>query len=191
MRCTVAIRWPAVATLLCASALVCVTACDSSSKSQAKSDAGGTVVGDAGDAGAMCTGPKLDAGSAWAAGDDAGTSSELPTWTRVYEEVIVKNSCDSPFCHAGARAGGLDLSPTQDDAYNALVGKEPTGDPCKCKTAMLRVTPGKPAASLMYNKLAAKPALCGLNMPPMPFTPATKPQIELVRAWIEAGAKND
>ncbi|HEX7480494.1 MAG TPA: hypothetical protein VF331_22025 [Polyangiales bacterium] len=124
------------------------------------------------------------------ASSDAG-GSDAPTWTRVYSEVIVANSCNNQFCHAEAQAGGLVLTPTADAAYNALVGKTPTGDPCKGKAGLQRVTPGKPEQSLMYSKLSADPPVCGLHMPPTPYPHASTAQIALVRAWIAAGAKHD
>ncbi len=149
-------------------------ACDSGGSSNAAHDAGGGGASDAAPP-----------------GGDSGSASSSPTWTRVYNEVIAANACNSLFCHAGALAGSLNLSPTQDDAYTALFNTAAAGDKCKGKTTMKRVTPGKPDQSLLYNKLSGKPPVCGLGMPPKPYTPATQAQINLVRDWIAAGAKND
>ena len=121
------------------------------------------------------------------AGSDAGKKDSGPTWTRVYDEVLAANACDSPFCHGGAATGELNLM--EDQAYDNLVGKSAAGKDCKGKTTKKRVEPGKPDQSLIMEKLV-DPS-CGLQMPPPPAEPATQEQIDLVRAWIAAGAKKN
>jgi hypothetical protein len=59
---------------------------------------------------------------------------------------------------------------------------------------LLRVSPGDFADSLIYKKVAAKVA--GTNPPcgsAMPLSGAalTQPQVDLIGAWIAAGALND
>jgi hypothetical protein len=119
---------------------------------------------------------------------------------------LFKKSCASSGCHAPGddpAAGGLDLS---GDAYDALVGVMPH-NPAALARGWVRVEPGDPESSYLYQKLilkypGASPAqqglsprksgecteLCdrmpaGLAQPPLPAD-----QIEAVRAWIAAGA---
>jgi hypothetical protein len=84
--------------------------------------------------------------------------------------------------------GKLDMGETQDVAWAALVG--PSSVSAKCGgTGDKLVVPGAPASSLLYLKLQAT-VPCGDRMP-QGGTPLTAAQLELVRSWIAAGAKND
>lgn len=120
------------------------------------------------------------------AGADAGPPA--PTFKEVYDQVIAANTCDSAFCHGGTASGGLVL--LEDVAYENLVGAVSAGEECSCKTSKLLVAPGKPDASLLVEKIEEAEPSCGTQMPP-PGTQAavTQEQIDLVRAWIAAGAK--
>ena len=51
------------------------------------------------------------------------------------------------------------------------------------------VEPGKPDESLMLQKLSPNPP-CGNRMP-VGGNPFTDAQLEMIRSWIAAGAKND
>jgi hypothetical protein len=132
--------------------------------------------------GAGCGGGKDDSA------DGGSGKSDGPTWTRVYNEVIVVHSCDSAFCHGGNGEGELSML-DQDDAYDNLVGQSAAGKLCKGKTDEKRVTPGKPDESLLVEKLSDMKPVCGDNMPPTGGV--TDEQRKLVRDWIAAGAKND
>jgi hypothetical protein len=139
------------------------------------------------------SGTGADSGAANDAGGGTTAGGSTPaTFKRVYDEVIVANSCDSAFCHGGTATGGLSLV-DQASAYDNLVGVAAQGPQCACKTTKKRVEAGKPDESLLVEKLAKAKPVCGTQMPPPGGAqpPATQAQIELVRAWISAGAKND
>jgi hypothetical protein len=107
-------------------------------------------------------------------------------------------------CHVGGGApvgpraapfGGLDLSPGQ--AYAQLVHV-----PAQIAPQKLRVVPGDPDHSFLYQKLTGQLASDGSEGAPMPElraqwahgpTPARLPEatLALVRSWIAAGAPND
>jgi hypothetical protein len=114
-----------------------------------------------------------------------------PTFARVNEEILKPNCTFA--CHSGGdnAAGGLDLSV---DPYSVLVGAAPTALACE-GVAMKRVAPGDPMTSLVYVKVLAKQEnvepICGDVMPPAPEPALTQAQLDLVRAWIAAGAPND
>ena len=112
--------------------------------------------------------------------DDGGVEPDgAPTWTRVHEEVLVP-SCAIAGCHAGASAknsGMLDMS-NLCAARAALFQKGPCGEP--------RVRAGR-ADSLLVDKLeSVKPRCMGRMPPPLGGLPAAS--IDLVRAWVVAGA---
>jgi hypothetical protein len=116
---------------------------------------------------------------------DAPSAPPAPTFTQVRTEVV-NNDCSGPFCHS-ATVGGFMLG-APDALYKELVGPKATGG--KCGTSGLdRVVPGDPDHSLLYLKLKGNPP-CGDAMPSNngPLDPA---KVEMVRAWIAAGAKND
>jgi len=125
-----------------------------------------------------------------------------PTFTNVYANVIGAR-CTG--CHrpggSGVNAGQLDMS-TQVAAYANLVGVLSAGTGAgasgiTCASiAMPRVKPSDSAGSLLYNKVATKlagtMAACGSPMPlPGAATPLTQAQVNLIAAWIDAGALND
>jgi hypothetical protein len=127
-----------------------------------------------------------------------------PTFTNVYTNVLGAR-CSS--CHrpggSGAGTGMLDMS-TAPLAYAGLVGVPAAGTAggssgvtcASLAPSQLRVSAGNPDASLLLNKVATKltgqPSLCGSPMPvPATATPVTQAQVDLIRAWIAAGAPND
>jgi hypothetical protein len=74
----------------------------------------------------------------------------------------------------------------KDSAYKELVGAmSSAGGMC---SGMTRVTAGDPTKSLFFLKVSGKPP-CGMPMPP--GTPLAPDLVELIKAWIMAGAKND
>ena len=132
-------------------------------------------------------------------GDDPGPAPEPTrtpdagdaTFTVVYEEIFVGSGCASGSCH-GANAGRLPLA-TQREAYDALVGVIARGEACgvlpTLGTSWIRVDPGNPDGSLLYDKVASAQPICGDRMP---ISSALDPaQVELIRGWIGAGALNN
>jgi len=74
---------------------------------------------------------------------------------------------------------------TKDAAYTALVGKTSSSSMCTGETY---VKAGDAEGSLLYQKVNAAPK-CGMRMPPGGMVPAS--DVELLKSWITAGAKND
>jgi hypothetical protein len=127
-----------------------------------------------------------------------------PTFTNVYTDIIGVRciGCHKPGS-SGVTVGMLDMS-TQAAAYTNLVGVTAKGTGAgtsgiTCASvmpALVRVTPSDSANSLLYNKvhskLVATLAPCGSPMP----LPATGPsltaaEVDLIAAWINAGAQNN
>ena len=124
-----------------------------------------------------------------------------PTFTNVYANIIGAR-CTG--CHkpggSGVTTGGLDMS-TQALAYADLVGAPAAGTGAgtsgvtcgSLAPGLLRVSPDDAADSLIFNKLSSKLAgvlaECGSPMPlPATGAPVTQAQLDLVAAWINAGA---
>jgi hypothetical protein len=108
-------------------------------------------------------------------GDGDGEQACTPE-LEVLRTQIFAPSCALAACHTTAdAAGGLDLELA--DLEPALVGA--ASGTCD---GWIRVVPGAPDESLLYNKLAG-PAACGSVMPPAAPLPAG--QIACVRTWIE------
>ncbi|MES1204949.1 MAG: hypothetical protein ABUS79_03345 [Pseudomonadota bacterium] len=127
-----------------------------------------------------------------------------PTFTNVYANVIGARctSCHRPGA-GGVTVGLLDLS-TAAAAYANLVnvpgagiGAGTSGLTCAALVPpMARVSPGSATASLLFNKvnakLMARPAPCGSPMPtPATAVALTQAQVNLIQAWIDAGALNN
>lgn len=128
-------------------------------------------------------------------GDDgpapAPTATPAPTdatFTTVYNEVFVGAGCANSSCH-GSNLGAGNLSfQTQQRAYEELVGVAAMGDPCE-STGLLRVEAGAPENSLLMDKISNTEPVCG---DPMPISSMLdEEQIDMIRSWIQAGAKND
>lgn len=97
---------------------------------------------------------------------------------------IFKSNC--VMCHLPgdtSAVGGLALHPKGGLAN--LVGVASTQSP------LLRVAPGKPADSYLYRKLIGSHAEVGGSGERMPFgdLQLSETQIDVIRRWIEAGAK--
>jgi outer membrane protein assembly factor BamB len=124
---------------------------------------------------------------------DAGASPDMPTFSAVYQNVIVAKGCNgAALCHGG-ESGNL-LMKDRDSSYQALVGVDAMGTStpgtnADCKDSGLkRVEPGKPDDSLLMRKLLGTQP-CGTEMPP--GGKLDDAGIALVRAWIEQGAQDD
>jgi hypothetical protein len=104
-----------------------------------------------------------------------------PTFTNVQDQVF-KVSCAFAACHKGQGADGLNLEPP---AHAKIVNVATQGF-----DGGTLVVPSKPDESYLYLKLTlARPPL-GQRMPPA--SDGLEPvRLELVRAWIAAGAQNN
>lgn len=111
-----------------------------------------------------------------------------PTFKNVRERVFT--SCGGfPACHRrGPFAGALNL--TDELAYSNLVGVAADAAPDK-----MRVVPGDPTSSFLYQKLInTQGPEEGLAMPKSEggvWKKLTSTQLSLVKRWIAAGAPNN
>ena len=127
--------------------------------------------------------------------DDDGDAMAEPTWTRVWEEVVVGTGCNgNATCHA-ADTGGLQLT-DKNASYTALVGVpamgtnvSDTGNMNCVDSGLTRVVAGNADESLLQQKLEDKQT-CGGPMPPVGDL-LDQEKVALVRAWIEAGAQDN
>lgn len=127
-----------------------------------------------------------------------------PTFTNVYATIIGQRCIG---CHrpggSGVVVGMLDMS-TPAAAFANLVGVNAAGTGAgtsgiTCASVMpplVRVTPGDANNSLIFNKVHSKLvgtlAPCGSPMPlPSTAVPLTAAEVDLISAWITAGAMND
>lgn len=127
-----------------------------------------------------------------------------PTFTNVYATIIGVR-CTG--CHrpggSGVVVGQLDMS-TQTAAYANLVNINAAGTGAgtsgiTCASVMpplVRVIPSDANNSLLFNKvhskLVATPAACGSPMPlPAGAAPLRQSEVDLIAAWINAGAMNN
>lgn len=126
--------------------------------------------------GTACTAPAAPVASA----------SLAPTYTVLVNQVF--SNCTTRSCHgAAAPRGGLALTPEL--AYGQLVGVV-ASDRAAAAKGKLRVAPGKPEASYLYQKLTTPEAGEGRRMPDGDV-PLSAAELEAVRAWIAAGAPRD
>ncbi len=110
-------------------------------------------------------------------------SDAPPSFTEIHERVL-QPSCVFATCHeSGPSPAGM-LSLAANDAYAGLVEVRSS-----VVTAKVRVVPGDPSASYLMEKLTEAMPTAGDPMPP--GAPLEDDRIELVRAWIEAGAADD
>lgn len=113
------------------------------------------------------------------------------TFTEIYETLFPPTTnarCN--FCHSMPPSdisnGKLGTGADQASAHAALVGVVSTSSRCGGKTL---VVPYHPEDSLLLDKLTGTPS-CGDRMP-LGGMALSDAELELVRSWIEAGAKND
>jgi len=105
---------------------------------------------------------------------------------------IFNGSCTFSSCHtASARRGNLVLQPGQ--SFSNLVNVP--ADQARAKERnKIRVVPGNPLASFLFQKVDQNPSLLAADEgDPMPQGGQRLPQqrIDAIRMWIERGAPND
>jgi hypothetical protein len=114
------------------------------------------------------------------AGDPKDCQSSA-TFEQIQRRVFGARGCRVETCHGSARSGGLDLRVGA--AHAALVGAAATGAP-----GSLRVVPGDSAESFLVRKLAGVLAPGEGDRMPSVGRPVSALELDLVRAWIDAGA---
>ena len=95
-------------------------------------------------------------------GGGGGGATGAPTFTAIWDEVFVPTGCNSGSCHGGG-AGGLSMA-SKDEAWRDLVNVVSDGPAC-ASTGLVRVVPGDPETSLLVDKIANRPPVCGSAMP--------------------------
>jgi hypothetical protein len=126
----------------------------------------------------------------------APAPSGPPSYSRVWDEILVAKGCTGVLCHGGAQ--GMLLMADKQTAYMNLVNVKAAGPLCG-SSGSLRVKPGDPSASLLLDKLSHVKPACGESMPigaklapdcvsPSPAICTTEAEISLVRDWISMGA---
>jgi hypothetical protein len=124
--------------------------------------------------------------------DLAGPTPDLqPTFSSIQREIF--NTTDSSGrlacigCHTDqgrTPSGGLLL--LEGRSYQALVGVA-----SRFKAGATLVVPGDPDHSYMIHKLDGAPDMVGSRMPRGTGPFLTSGQMQIIRRWIELGAKND
>lgn len=124
--------------------------------------------------------------------DVAGPTPNLvPTLSSIQQEIF--NTTDSSGrlacinCHTDVGrtpAGGLVL--LEGRSYQALVGQ-----PSRFKAGAIFVVPGDPDASYLIHKLDGAADIAGSRMPRGTGPFLTSGQMQIIRRWIELGAKNE
>lgn len=119
-----------------------------------------------------------------------------PTWSAIYDEVVVAGGCSgSAMCHGGdVGLDGLSLQ-TKSSAYAALIdvkamGSNLTSGGTNCKDVdIVRAVPGDPDNSLLVKKLEGTQP-CGDSMPPGGLRLKDE-QLKQVRDWVQQGAQDN
>jgi polyvinyl alcohol dehydrogenase (cytochrome) len=105
-----------------------------------------------------------------------------PTFTAVYNEVLVMRGCTQPSCHTGT---GINIG-DRATAYASLLAATAMGPLCSGGERM--VIPGMPDQSMLVQKIRPSPP-CGDSMPP--GTPLTQQEIDQIVMWIQMGAMDN
>jgi hypothetical protein len=165
-------------------------------------DAGSPSGGSGGSAGAGGSSGAGGAGGSGGAPADAGSdrgsmgspdTAPVATAPKLSTHVapIAKKSCAVTGCHdPNKKEHGMDVS-TPAGVMMSWVNKM-TADHCQNNKAVTRVVPGMPDASFVV-KLITSTNYCAevKRMPPPPLAMLTPAEIQIIKDWIAAGAKND
>jgi hypothetical protein len=166
----------------------------SSSSSSSSSSSGGSSSSSSSSSGGSSSGAidsGTDASDAGSSGDASDGAAD-PTFTQVFNTVL-SGTCNG--CHAAGHPTGLDMS-SKALAYTNLVGKAAGtggvggGSPCATAGGETRVIASNAAGSLLVKKIDHVAGTCGATMP-LRGAKIASTKIDLVKAWIAAGAKND
>lgn len=126
------------------------------------------------------TGPKPDLAESGCDSIVGGPINIGVTWTQVWQALNEGASCTQN-CHLGTQpVAELDFS-NRNLAVYFLVNQQSVQD------SLLRVDPGNPAGSLLYQKVSCDKPRAGQPMPP-PFGHVQLEIQALIYDWIEQGA---
>jgi hypothetical protein len=112
-------------------------------------------------------------------------ASEPGTFTHIYEHVLT--NCKVAMCH-GSGVAGLDMS-SRDAAFASLVDHAPNPDGDCAEFPSARVVPGSTDDSLLFLKVNATKAPCGMHMPAGGQLSAAA-RMEIAQ-WITDGAQDN
>jgi hypothetical protein len=171
-------------------------ACNQEDDSAAKADAE-PAPATAAEAGTEAEDASLepDAGIVDDAGPDGAGEKSGPcgagefdsTFAAIQRVIFEGGNCTNSLCHGEAAVGGLDLRAGK--SYANLIEMKSTA------SSALRVMPGEPDESFLYNKLraATEPGSVTVEGSAMPSgaPPLSREHLEALRRWIEAGAPRE
>src|SRR5262245_44927872 len=119
------------------------------------------------------------------------TPNLVPTFSSIQSEIFENGDSSGRVactnCHNAAfsQFNGSGLNLTHAVAYANLVGVA-----SRTKPGTVRVVAGDPENSYLIHKLEGRPGIVGSRMP-LNGPYLTAGQIEVIRRWIELGARND
>jgi hypothetical protein len=113
--------------------------------------------------------------------DEGPPPSSGPTLTQVQTQVFTPR-CAVQACHAPPAQQGMNLTAGNSYAFTVNVDSNEL-------SGFKRVAPGNATDSYLSMKLAGDPRIVGERMPLDGML--TETEIEMVRAWIDAGALNN
>ena len=124
--------------------------------------------------------------------DVAGPTPNLvPTFSSIQQEIF--NTTDSSGrlacinCHTDAgRTPAAGLVLLEGRSYQALIGQ-----PSRFKAGAVLVVPGDSIVSYLIHKLEGAADIAGSRMPRGTGPFLTSGQMQIIRRWIELGARND
>ncbi len=121
------------------------------------------------------------------------SSTPAATFTEIYPLIFpIETKAQCNFCHGlpsnDKSNGKLSMGIDQPTAYAALMATS-SSSMCGSGSAVRDlVVPGDADNSLLFQKLTTPP--CGGRMP-LGGSPLTAAELDQIRSWIEAGAKDD
>jgi hypothetical protein len=111
------------------------------------------------------------------------TPNLKPTFASIQSEILSQKCVG---CHngTGQRLPGV-MNLKEGSAYASLVGV-----PSIERPGLMRVAPGDPENSYIYQKLEGSQGIGGQRMP-LNGTPLTEGQLRVIERWIDLGAPNN
>lgn len=133
----------------------------------------------------------MGAAASGCGGDGNGSGppvAQSATFERIQEQVFT-TSCSSDSCHSSVgQAGTLVLE--EGLAWDSLFN-QPPANPIAYNAGMMRVMPGDPQRSFLFHKLTNSLAAGEGASMPWNSAPLDADTIEIIEAWITAGAPAD